>query len=128
MDPRNNSGSYNTPEWRRYRQAFDAFREKVRNMQRLAAGGNPDQAGIDAAVLEMEMAKEDYKCARDVLFLQIVPAASRRLSPVENGRNEEEVRELAALLWELEGRPEGSALDDWYRAESIHRRSFRACA
>jgi hypothetical protein len=112
---------------RRYRQAFDKFREKVRRMQSLAAEGGHDQAAIDAAVLDMEIAKEDYKDARDTLFLEMIAAEKDRAVPVQAARSGDEVRELAELLWELEGRPEGSALNDWYRAENIHRRSFKTC-
>jgi hypothetical protein len=127
MEPRQSPDSHSTANWQRYRQAFDNFREKVRNMQSLASEGNYAQTAIDAAVLEMEIAKEDYKIARDALFLEMLPSKDVVAAP-KDSRNEEGVRELAELLWELEGRPEGSALDDWYRAEDIHRRSFRVCA
>jgi hypothetical protein len=127
MDRRRNPISHSTPAWRQYRQAFDQFRDKVRNMQSLAAGGSQDQTAIDAAVLEMEMAKEDYKAARDTLFLEMIASENHRDPPPHPNRSEDEVRELAELLWELEGRPEGSALNDWYRAENIHRRSFKTC-
>ena len=73
----------------------------------------------------MEIAKEDYNSARDALFSEMVPHANGRVSHAREHPSEQEVRELAELLWELEGRPEGSALDDWYRAENIYRRSFR---
>lgn len=127
MGQRQSRDSHSTPAWWRYRQAFENFREKVRSVQNLAAVEIHDQATIDSAVLEMEIAKECYKAARDALFLEMIPSQDRRFVASGDGRNEEDVRELAELLWELEGRPEGSALDDWYRAENIHRRSFRAC-
>jgi hypothetical protein len=115
-----------TPTWQRYRQAFQNYREKVRNVQNLTLLEDRNQATIDAVVLEMEIAKEDYSSARDALFSEMVPLANGHISQSENVPSEKEVRELAELLWELEGRPEGTALDDWYRAENIYRRSFRA--
>ena len=36
------------------------------------------------------------------------------------------VREIAELRWELAGKPEGTADDDWYRAEEIVRRATAA--
>jgi hypothetical protein len=113
------------PTWQRYRQAFENFREKVRNVQNLTLLKDRNQVTIDAAVLEMEIAKEGYNSARDALFSEMVPHANGHIFHSENVPSEKEVRELAELLWELEGRPEGSALDDWYRAESIYRRSSR---
>jgi hypothetical protein len=127
MDRRRNPNSHSTPAWRQYRQAFDNFREKVRRVQILAADGQHDQTAIDCAVLDMEIAKEDYKTARDTLFLEMIASENHRAAPPQTSRNEDGVRELAELLWELEGRPEGSALNDWYRAENIHRRSFKTC-
>jgi len=114
-----------TPTWHRYRQAFQNYREKVRNVQNLTLLEDRNQATIDGVVLEMEIAKEDYSSARDALFSEMVPHANGHNSHSENVPSEKGVRELAELLWELEGRPEGSALDDWYRAENIYRRSFR---
>ena len=128
MGTKRNPLSHITPTWQRYREAFKNFREKVRNVQNLTLGNDRDQSRIDAVVLEMEIAKEDYNSARDALFSEMAPHANGRVSYAENTRSEQEVRELAELLWELEGRPEGSALDDWYRAESIYRRSFRTFA
>ena len=61
MDRRRNPNSHSTPAWRQYRQTFDNFREKVRRVQILAADGQHDQAAIDCAVLDMEIAKEEYK-------------------------------------------------------------------
>src|SRR5690349_3649574 len=117
MERRNNSNSHNTPAWRRYREAFDAFREKVRAMQAVAAGKNHDQSEIDAAVLAMDIAKQEYNTARDALFLEMIPSVKQDPASKEGrGESKEEIRELAELLWELEGRPEGSALDDWHRA------------
>ena len=43
-------------------------------MQNLAAVEIHDQATIDSAVLEMEIAKECYKAARDALFLEMIPS------------------------------------------------------
>jgi DUF2934 family protein len=126
MGARQSPDSRIAQTWRRYREAFENFREKVRNVQNLALLENRDQATIDTAVLEMEMAKEHYNTARDALFLEMAPFKSRRVAPPENGWREKGIRELAELLWELEGKPEGSALDDWYRAEDIYRRTSRA--
>ena len=99
----------------------------MRSVQNLAAVEIHDQATIDALVLEMEIAKECYKAARDALFLEMIPSRGPPFCCFGKRPERRRRQGTCELLWELEGRPEGSALDDWYRAENIHRRSFRAC-
>jgi hypothetical protein len=40
--------------------------------------------------------------------------------------NANRIRRIAKLLWEVAGKPEGSARQDWYRAEEIIRRAVAA--
>jgi hypothetical protein len=109
-----------------YRNAFTEFAQKVRQARALMAAANPDRQAIDAALLALEKAHVIYNRYRDLLaqkLLRTVPAAPdsdsiRALS--------DRVRAVAELRWELAGRPEGTAEDDWYRAEEIVRGSAAA--
>ena len=117
-----NHGLRASPAWQSYRRAFNNFRNAVRAVQNLS-GGNLDKSTLDAAVLTMQQAHEDYRSARDILAREMMPSGKRGFLRRESTWNQEGVKEIAELLWELEGRPDGTALDDWYRAESIVRRT-----
>jgi hypothetical protein len=123
MDPTESRHSSSTAALRNYRRSFATLREEVRKIQQLSAGSAPDRAAIDAAVLDMEKAWQDYRSARDILLRQLAPASYDRIARSGTVSPENEVRHIAELLWELEGKREGAALDDWYRAENIVRRT-----
>lgn len=125
-DPRQNHSLRATAAWQSYRRAFDNFRSAVRTVQNLSADGNPAKATVDAAVLNMQQAHEDYRCARDTLARELIPSIQPGFAP-RNPSTRDGVKEVAELLWELEGRPDGTALDDWYRAENIVRRAAAPC-
>ena len=50
----------------------------------------------------------------------------RLMEPNSAEAYEDRVRAVARLLWESVGRPEGTADDDWNRAEQIVRRAAAA--
>ena len=109
---------------RNYRSAFREFAEKVRQARALMKASNPDRQAIDAALLELETARVTYNHRRDILaqhLLSSAPVPSDTLRPTAD-----RVRAVAELRWELAGRPEGTAEDDWYRAEEIVGRSAAA--
>ena len=111
---------------RNYRSAFSEFASKVRQARALMAAANPDRQAIDAALLELEQAHVTYNRYRDLLAQKLL----RSVPPVPDSDSiralSDRVRALAELRWELAGRPEGTAEDDWYRAEEIVRRSAAA--
>lgn len=87
------------------------------------SAANPDWQAIDAALLEMEKARLTYNQRRDALVQHLSANAAPlpELEPLDN-----RVREIAELRWELGGKPEGTADDNWYRAEDIVRRATAA--
>jgi hypothetical protein len=91
---------------------------------------NPDVAAINVALLELEKAHWAYDRCRDALAVELLPASMRgtfrRMEPNSGEAYEERVRAVARLLWESVGRPEGTADDDWHRAEQIVRRRTAA--
>ena len=107
-----------------YRRTFAEFAEKVRQTRAVMAASNADRKTIDGALLEMERARVEYNRSRDFLAEQLSSARGFHSEAAELGVNR--VREIAELRWELAGKPEGTAEDDWYRAEEIVRRATAA--
>jgi Protein of unknown function (DUF2934) len=105
-----------------YRKAFEQFSKKVQQVQVLTALINSDPRHMETALLELERAHEAYNVARDEWVQHLLPAASRAVP--ESGHasqhsHEDCVRAIAELLWEGAGRPEGTAAENWRKAEEI---------
>jgi hypothetical protein len=105
--------------WNVYRATYREYARKFDALQRLADSADTEKERVEAAVLEMEQARIVHNDARDQLARSLARASSVKLAPVE--RNEDRVRKTAQLLWELAGRPDGSAERDWNRAEQLVR-------
>ena len=82
------------------------------------AASNPDRQAIDAALLQLEKARVVYNYRRDILAQQLLNSAPVSATIQSSA---DRVREVAELRWELAGKPDGTADDDWYRAEEIVR-------
>ena len=100
-----------------YTETFAEYSEKARSLQSLTAEPNPDKAAIDLALLELEKARLAYNTCRDALAAELLRssifvACSPRV-------HSDRVRTIAGLRWEVAGRPEGTAEEDWRRAEEI---------
>lgn len=102
------------------------FREYANNLdalQRLMGSGALDDGRIETVLFAVEKARVAHNCARDRLANEL---AYREL-PRESGvAHEGRVRETARLLWELSGRPPGTAEYDWSRAEQLVRSATAA--
>jgi hypothetical protein len=101
-----------------YRNAFDEYAQKVRQAQACMAVSNPDRRTIDAALLDLEKARLNYNQQRDALAQQLSKGPAE---PASATAQPSRVKVVAQLRWELAGKPEGTAEDDWYRAEEIVR-------
>jgi hypothetical protein len=98
-----------------YRTTFQEYSSKLDALQRLMSSGTPDSSVMEAALLEVEKARLAHSTARDQLARELV----RPPLPPAAEDGERHVRETARLLWEMAGRPEGSAERDWRRAEQL---------
>ncbi len=99
-----------------YIEAFEEYSKEARRLQSLTAQPHPDKAAIDAALLELEKARLNYNISRDTL----AAALSRSPVLISSSRSRtDQVRAVASLRWEVAGRPEGTADEDWFRAEEI---------
>jgi hypothetical protein len=98
-----------------YRATFLEYSGKLDLLQGLMNSAVPDPGRIEAALLEVEKARVSYNNARDRLARELV----RPSLPPAIGVDEQRVRETAELLWEIAGRPDGTAECDWQRAEKL---------
>ena len=93
-------------------------------MQALTTDPHPDQRAIDAALVEVEKTRMVYDRCRDALAQQLLQSSSQRVSRDSSAEaHAEHVRDIAGLLWESAGRPDGTADEDWRRAEEIVKRA-----
>lgn len=110
--------------WRAYERAFHEFSARVTQLQNLTTDPHPDKNKIEATLVEVEKARRIYDRNRDALAQLLLPPSKRTLPTTD--RTKERVRSIAELLWETAGRPEGTADDDWHRAEEIVRQAVNA--
>ncbi|HEV2687705.1 MAG TPA: DUF2934 domain-containing protein [Bryobacteraceae bacterium] len=114
--------------WRAYQRAFHDFSERVRHLQSLTTDPHPDRAAIEAALLEVEKTRVVYDRCRDAMARHFMPSSRRTAPHVADSRQsiDERVRTIAELLWESSGKPDGTAEEDWRRAEDIVRQAVTA--
>jgi hypothetical protein len=105
--------------WKKYRVAFDDYSVKAQRVQSLKERPGATPNLTEAALLEMERARLAYAIARDELARHLLPSLPVSPSVLEAGN----VSGIAELLWEVAGRPQGTAYQDWLRAEEIVRRA-----
>jgi hypothetical protein len=106
-----------------YRTTFQEYSSKLDALQRLMSSGTPDGVTMETALFEVEKARLAHNNARDQLARELV----RPPLPAAAKSGEHHVRETARLLWELAGRPEGSAERDWRRAEQLVHAAASGC-
>lgn len=115
--------------WLEYRDAFENFSSKVRQLQSLTGQTVVGRSEVEASLLAVEQARLAYNQKRDLWARELLRRSARDLPGARHHTAEWEqvrVKAIAELLWHLTGRPKGSAEDDWYRAESIVRRASSA--
>ena len=82
------------------------------------AADNGDRGRIEPLLLSVETTRLKYGAARDRLAAEMLGADMADLAPATAHRR---TRDMAQLLWELSGKPNGTAENDWLRAERIVR-------
>jgi hypothetical protein len=101
-----------------YRQAFENFSRKAERVQSLSAQPSTDGQTFDAALVELERAHLAYNQARDAFLRSLLPE-SAQIAEFSDQEHASDVPTLAELIWERAGRPDGTAEEDWRRAEEI---------
>jgi hypothetical protein len=112
-----------------YRATFQEYSNKLEVLQRLMSAGDNsgDRATIEATLLEVETARIAHSCARDTLARELIRTTSALSAPPARGVRQSNIRDIAQLLWELAGRPEGTAEGDWQKAEKLVQTAAAAC-
>jgi hypothetical protein len=106
-----------------YRTTFQEYSHKLDALQLLMNAGTSDSGRMEAALLEVEQARIAHNAARDRLAKELV----RPASPPAAGNKEHRIRQTAQLLWEIAGRPDGTAEHDWRRAEQLVHAARSSC-
>jgi len=111
-----------------YRTAWEEFVRRTNALQYCFTASEPDRAHVAVALLEAEKARIAYNAARNFLVAQMAglqPAAEAADQALpQEGR----VRAIARMLWELAGKPDGTAVADWLQAERVVQSASAAIA
>ena len=99
-----------------YRSAWENYDLRLRELQGATDGG--DCSRIDTLLFSVERARLEYSAARDRLAADMLGA---EIGVPATAKPDRRVRDTARLLWELSGKPHGTAENDWLRAERIVR-------
>jgi len=100
------------------------FAREAGKLAEIQASAASDRAEAEKALLRVENARLAYNDTRDALAASLMTATASRAFwriPAAARREKTRVKDIAELLWELAGKPQGSADDDWYRAERVVR-------
>jgi hypothetical protein len=112
--------------WTEYRAAFDRFSIQVRKLQVLTGEDYADPADVEAALIAVELARQNYNATRDALARDLMLHSSRgvpRFATKSQDNDQGRVKAMAELFWDLTGRHDGADDENWYRAENIVRRA-----
>jgi hypothetical protein len=112
----------------RYRTAWEEFVRATNALQDSLIATAPERARVEVALFEAEKARLAYNAARDLLVEQMAGLRAAANPPSQNLPQDGKVRAIARLLWELSGKPDGTALADWLHAERLVRSASTAIA
>ncbi len=106
-----------------YRTGWAEYELSLKELQCAADRG--DHSRLESLLLSVETARLKYNAARDRLAAQILGADITAFASATADRR---IRGTAQLLWELSGKPQGTAEFDWLRAERIVRHASAQAA
>jgi len=109
-----------------YRATFREYSNRLESLQRLMESEHVDTARVEATLLEVEKARLAHSCARDRLARSLIQSAADLMPQPAPGVSHGHIRDTARLLWELAGKPEGSADRDWHKAEKLVQKAAAA--
>jgi hypothetical protein len=108
-----------------YRATWENFSRRLNELQTCVAAGGQ---GAEAALLEVEKARIAHNAARDRLAEQLLGEVAAVDKRTKSAAEQRRVRDTAHLLWEIAGKPNGSADSDWHRAEVLVRSASSSVA
>ena len=111
-----------------YRTTWEEFVRATNALQDSLIATAPDRARVEVALFEAEKARFAYNAARDLVVAQMAGLRVAANPPSRTLPQDGKVRAIARLLWELAGKPHGTALADWSRAERLVQSASAAIA
>ena len=112
----------------RYRTTWEEFVRATNALQDSLIATAPDRARVEVALFEAEKARIAYNAARDLVAAQMAGLRAAAHPPTQTLPQDGKVRAIARLLWELAGKPDGTALADWLHAERLVQSASAAVA
>ena len=112
----------------RYRATWGEFVRATNALQDILAATAPDRARAELAVFEAERARLTHNAARDLLVAQMAGLRAAANPPSLTPSPDGKVRAIAFLLWEVAGKPDGTALANWLQAERLVKSATAAVA
>jgi hypothetical protein len=112
----------------RYRTTWEEFVRATNALQDSLTATAPDRARAEVALFEAEKARLAYNAARDLLVVQMAGPRAAANAPLPALPQDGKVRTVARLLWEVAGKPDGTDLADWLRAERLVQSASAAVA
>ena len=112
----------------RYRTTWEEFVRAANALQDSLIATAPDRARVEVALFEAEKARLAYNAARDLLVEQMAGQRAAANLPSQTLPQDGKVRAIARLLWELDGKPDGTDLADWLHAEHLVQSASAALA
>jgi hypothetical protein len=105
--------------WNEYRATWEAFSRKLDELQSCVEAG--DRRRAEEALLAVERARLVHNAARDRLAAHLSGEIAALDRKALDDSERQRVRHTAQLLWEIAGKPSGTADSDWLRAEQLVR-------
>ena len=111
-----------------YRTSWEEFVRRTNVLQNCLTASEPDRARVEVALLEAEKARLAYNAARDLLVAQMAGLQYAAKLTDQALPQDGKVRAIARILWELAGKPDGTAVADWLQAERLVQSASAAIA
>jgi hypothetical protein len=102
-----------------YRATWEVFSRKLDELQAFVEAGDRGRAA--EALLAVEKARVVHNGARDQLAAQLSDEIAAQDAKSLAAADRRRVRQTAQLLWEIAGKPAGTAESDWHKAENLVR-------
>jgi hypothetical protein len=103
--------------WNEYRATWEIFSRKLDELQAVVETRDRDRA--EEALLAVERARIAHNTARDRVAAQLSVEIAAQDARNQDRLERRRVRHTAQLLWEIAGKPSGTADSDWHRAEQL---------
>jgi hypothetical protein len=107
----------NSKLWQEYRATWEIFSSRLDELQAIVE--LKDRGRAEAALLAVEKARVAHNMARDRVAAELSGEIAAQDAKNRDLAEQRRVRHTAQLLWEIAGKPSGTAESDWHCAEQL---------